>query len=55
MGVAARPMEPTPNQEAVSALYIVKPFAGQGMSNLFSTHPPLEKRIERLRRMAEGR
>ena len=51
-GVQARPMEPTPTQEAVSALYIVKPFrGGAGMSNLFSTHPPLEERIKRLREM----
>ncbi|HMS59343.1 MAG TPA: zinc metalloprotease HtpX [Tepidiformaceae bacterium] len=52
-GVAMRPMEETPVQEAVSALYIVKPFGGgQGMANLFSTHPPLEERIRRLRARA---
>jgi heat shock protein HtpX len=51
-GVQLRPMEESPKQEAVSALYIVKPFrGGQGMSNLFSTHPPLEERIRRLRSM----
>ena len=51
-GVAVRPMEETPAQEAVSALYIVKPFAmSGGMSKLFSTHPPLEERIARLRKM----
>lgn len=51
-GVDIRPMEPTPTQEAVSALYIVKPFrGGGGMANLFSTHPPLEERIKRLRSM----
>jgi heat shock protein HtpX len=49
-GVAMRPMEPTPRQESVSALYIVKPFAGGGgMAKLFSTHPPMEERIKRLR------
>jgi heat shock protein HtpX len=53
-GVAYRPMEPTPAQEAVSALYIVKPFSSEGMSNLFSTHPPLEERIARLRSMRIG-
>lgn len=52
-GVAMRPLEETPRQEAVSALYIVKPFSGKGgMANLFSTHPPLEERIRRLRNMA---
>ncbi len=51
-GVQMRPMQETPAQEAVSALYIVKPFSGGGgMANLFSTHPPLEERIARLRRM----
>ncbi|MCC6381538.1 MAG: zinc metalloprotease HtpX [Dehalococcoidia bacterium] len=54
-GVAYRPMPDTPAQEAVSALYIVKPFSGEGLSNLFSTHPPLEERIRRLRNMAVGR
>jgi len=52
-GVAMRPMEATPAQQSVSALYIVKPFAGGGgMAGLFSTHPPLEERIRRLRGMA---
>jgi heat shock protein HtpX len=50
-GVEYAPMPDTPAQEAVSALYIVKPFAGGGLSNLFSTHPPLEDRIARLRAM----
>lgn len=52
-GVQLRPMEESPKQEAVSALYIVKPFrgGGGGMANLFSTHPPLEERIRRLRSM----
>lgn len=54
-GVEYRPMEPTPTQEAVSALYIVHPFAGGGMSKLFSTHPPMEERIKRLREMTVGR
>ncbi|MCC7364795.1 MAG: zinc metalloprotease HtpX [Dehalococcoidia bacterium] len=54
-GVEYRPMQETPAQEAVSALYIVKPFAGGGMAKLFSTHPPLEERIRRLRNMSVGR
>ena len=54
-GVALRPMEETPQQEAVSALYIVHPFAGGGMSKLFSTHPPTGERVERLRKMAYSR
>ncbi|MEO9254348.1 MAG: zinc metalloprotease HtpX [Tepidiformaceae bacterium] len=55
-GVQVRPMQDTPVQQSVSALYIVKPFrGGGGMGNLFSTHPPLEERIKRLRNMAVGR
>ncbi|MEX0783643.1 MAG: zinc metalloprotease HtpX [Dehalococcoidia bacterium] len=54
-GVENVPMEPSPTQEAVSALYIVHPFAGGGVSKLFSTHPPLDDRIKKLRDMAYGR
>jgi heat shock protein HtpX len=37
--------------EATEALYIVKPFSGQKMASLFSTHPPIEERVKRLRQM----
>jgi heat shock protein HtpX len=53
-GVQMRPMADTPLNESVAALYIVHPFAGGGMSKLFSTHPPMEERIERLRKMQYG-
>jgi len=46
------PMDATP---ATSSLYIVKPFSPGSFANLFSTHPPLEDRIEVLRRMSVGR
>src|SRR3990170_4344487 len=36
-GVEARPMEPTPMAQSTAHLYIVNPFRGGGMSNLFST------------------
>src|SRR5260370_36487061 len=37
---------------STSALCIVKPFFGSStLSSLFSTHPPLEKRIQTLREM----
>jgi heat shock protein HtpX len=37
---------------STSALCIVKPlFGGGGVTSLFSTHPPLEKRIQALREM----
>jgi heat shock protein HtpX len=35
---------------ATSHMFIVKPFAGRSLLELFSTHPPVEKRIERLQR-----
>lgn len=36
---------------AHASLYIVNPLSGGGMMKLFSTHPPLEERIKRLRSM----
>jgi heat shock protein HtpX len=37
--------------QAAEPLYIVKPFRGTGMAALFSTHPPIEERVRRLRQM----
>lgn len=51
LDVAARtePMAATP---ATAHLFIVNPLRGQGgLSTLFSTHPPIEERIARLRAM----
>ncbi|MDQ6742870.1 MAG: zinc metalloprotease HtpX [Candidatus Dormibacteraeota bacterium] len=42
-------------QPAFSHLYIVNPLSGQTLAGLFSTHPPLEKRIQRLEEMARRR
>jgi heat shock protein HtpX len=40
---------------ATASLYIVNPLAaGARMARMFSTHPPIEERIERLRAMARG-
>jgi heat shock protein HtpX len=41
-------------QPPFAHLYIVNPLSGQTLSNLFSTHPPLEERIRRLEAMAAG-
>jgi heat shock protein HtpX len=39
--------------KATASLYIVNPFRGMGgLGSLFSTHPPVEERIKRLRKMA---
>lgn len=38
---------------ATSSLFIVNPFARGSFVNLFSTHPPMEKRVKRLRKMAD--
>jgi heat shock protein HtpX len=38
-------------QSELSAFYIFPPGAGKAISNLFSTHPPMEKRIEALSRL----
>ncbi|ASJ07193.1 zinc metalloprotease HtpX [Thermococcus pacificus] len=38
---------------ATAHMFIVNPFRGMSIANLFSTHPPTEARIERLRKIAE--
>ncbi|MFL5833937.1 MAG: zinc metalloprotease HtpX [Solirubrobacterales bacterium] len=47
-GATAMPMQVN---QAAEPLYIVKPFSGKGMAALFSTHPPIEERVRRLRQM----
>jgi len=39
------PMQVNP---ATASLYIIHPFRGAGVANLFNTHPPLSERIRRL-------
>jgi len=47
-------MRPQSEMQATTAsLFIVFPFSGNGMLQLFSTHPPMEKRIARLHKMAQ--
>jgi len=40
------PLQTAPTQ---NHLFIIKPLSGEGVANLFSTHPPTAKRIEKLR------
>jgi heat shock protein HtpX len=47
-GAKAIPMQVN---QAAEPLYIVKPFSGGGIAGLFSTHPPIEERVKRLRAM----
>jgi heat shock protein HtpX len=39
------PMDANP---ATAHMFIVKPFSGRGLLNMFSTHPPTEQRIQAL-------
>jgi len=43
------PMDANP---ATSHMFIVNPLSHSGFAKLFSTHPPIEERIERLEKMA---
>ena len=43
---------PLPAGPATAHLWIVNPLRGNWIANLFSTHPPIEERIRRLRTMA---
>ena len=47
-GAKAAPMQVN---QAAEPLFIVKPFSGKGLASLFSTHPPIEERVRRLRQM----
>ena len=48
MAQQLQPMEANP---ATAHLFIVNPLSGRALMNLFSTHPPIEERIARLRAM----
>lgn len=47
---ARRPLEGA--NPATAHLFIVNPFSAQGITHLFSTHPPVEKRVEILQQLA---
>lgn len=47
-GVEMVPMDANP---ATAHMFIVNPFSVDGISTLFSTHPPIQERVARLERM----
>ena len=48
MGVQQAPMNASPS---TAHMFIVNPLTGSTLMNLFSTHPPIEERVARLRAM----
>ena len=50
LGAKRLPMAANP---ATAHMFIVNPLTGGGILSLFSTHPPIEKRIERLKRLSK--
>ncbi len=54
-GVARAPLQPQQQIVNASHLMIANPFRQQDISQLFSTHPPMDQRIDRLEAMASGR
>ena len=51
-GVDKLPMKPEGPVAETAHMMIASPFAGGGLSKLFSTHPPMPERIRRLEAMA---
>lgn len=48
-GAQAMPMKES--NPATAHMFIVNPFSAQGLTNLFSTHPPIEERVRKLEAM----
>lgn len=45
-------LRPTHTDQVHAPLYIVNPLRGRFFANLFTTHPPVEERVKRLRALA---
>lgn len=50
--VKQHPHTPSPAEATTSPLFIIQPFTGGSWMTLFATHPPVAKRVERLRKIA---
>jgi heat shock protein HtpX len=51
--ISRAPMRMNLDQKPATAhLMIMNPLSGKGITSLFSTHPPVEKRVERLEKLA---
>ena len=53
MSVKRKPMTEATGNPAKAHLYIINPFRSQGIAGLFSTHPSLKDRVERLEAMTK--
>ncbi|ROR03509.1 zinc metalloprotease HtpX [Desulfosoma caldarium] len=51
LAIASQRLPMVEAKPATAHLFIVNPLSGGGLVNLFSTHPPIEERIRRLRAM----
>jgi heat shock protein HtpX len=52
-GAAAIPNDTAERHPATAHMFIINPLSGQGMDNLFSTHPATENRIAALEDLAQ--
>jgi heat shock protein HtpX len=53
-GTQALPLPPEGQLTSTAHLMIDNPFRAKGLANLFSTHPPMERRVARLEQMARS-
>src|ERR671922_269679 len=42
------------NVQKLNAFFIIPALSGNSIANLFSTHPPVEKRVQKLKEMKSG-
>jgi len=48
------PTKELENVQKLNAFFIIPALSGSSIANLFSTHPPVEKRVQKLREMKIG-